>query len=607
MQFKLYFLTFLQLIFSSHCNELERQLDLSHFGPCVLHLKSFKDDITTSDLTANVIRSQFRGRTQPLVSVYNSNSSHNVAQITPNIRIREPCSLQVILGYRRQDEVRLESFIKNSNYTYTVGSLNPYSTFILIPTVLNEGGISIVLEVPYFITLPIRIFLLVVRNMQGFSQNVSKSYYFICFFCKLRFQGIQNTSAIATITTQDFRNDWISDGIHLFFTPSLPSDWDISGCWTKSPTTLFRVGGRYGTKTCIPTAIYFDLLTHTVDQNITAILWQRFDPSHRRFSGYSKFRESVGHSSNYRDSVSVSFVTSGNGYLYYIDCEMKSNQLSFKAWTASFDNIVWLSLFVSVFILPIILSLKLSYNSMKKLLLSYAKELFTATRILLRQGPFPSRPLVITCSISIFFFLSNYENYMTSDLIVPLPKNPMSVKELLATGYYIGYVGLSRLGSKIGFGDKAILEDLKKIGILLPQERLIPITSVTMSNPSPHENGDKNAFYVEIPEEDVSKFIDKHESINPPYCKFFQVQHQFRSTSAFNSYEHTFRTKFLIVQGQLIQAGIVGLFTRNLPLYISHQIKVRSHRSKPPETINDNYISEKTLSLFSSFTAVYLH
>jgi hypothetical protein len=107
--------------------------DTSIFGNCVLHRKRFRDSPITVDVTSIVVvPTRIQANNQPIVSIFNENKT---GSITQEGRIREECSLQIIIGFAPRDSKLLYSLMYFNYYTYLS---RPYSIYVLVLDLLQN-------------------------------------------------------------------------------------------------------------------------------------------------------------------------------------------------------------------------------------------------------------------------------------------------------------------------------------------------------------------------------------------------------------------------------------------------------------------------------------
>jgi hypothetical protein len=114
------------IIFCFLLNILAVNSDIRAFGNCVLHIKRFRDNLLTIDITSLVVVQQPHTNTYPMVSIFSANETRS---IKPVGNIREECSLQIIIGLLPGDSVMLYSYMYNNPYTY---SSRPHSVYLII-------------------------------------------------------------------------------------------------------------------------------------------------------------------------------------------------------------------------------------------------------------------------------------------------------------------------------------------------------------------------------------------------------------------------------------------------------------------------------------------
>jgi hypothetical protein len=112
-------------IFCFIINILAVNSDISAFGNCVLHVKRFRDNLLSVDITSLVVQ-QSHTNTHPMVSILSANETPS---IKPVGKIREECSLQIIIGLLPGDSGMLYSYMYNNLYTY---SSRPHSVYLII-------------------------------------------------------------------------------------------------------------------------------------------------------------------------------------------------------------------------------------------------------------------------------------------------------------------------------------------------------------------------------------------------------------------------------------------------------------------------------------------
>jgi hypothetical protein len=161
----------------------------SMFGNCFLHMKRFCDSPITVDVTSIfVLPTRIQAINQPMVSIFNENKT---GSITQEGRIREECSLQIIIGFAPRDSKLLYSFMYFNYYTYLS---RPYSIYVLVLDLLQ----NLTLHKP-IITLPSSIFVLIFPPSYLPNQTAlhsSPSYFYVCLSCRVLQQPVTNNRVI---------------------------------------------------------------------------------------------------------------------------------------------------------------------------------------------------------------------------------------------------------------------------------------------------------------------------------------------------------------------------------------------------------------------------
>jgi hypothetical protein len=183
--------------------------DIIAFGNCVLHIKRFRDNLLTIDITSLVVVQQPHTNTYPMVSIFSANETRS---IKPVGNIREECSLQVIIGLLPSHSITLYSYMYSNPYTY---SSRPHSVYLII---LDPFTHSVIIY-DDSISLPASIILHKIKTFGAIidcaTLESDASFSYFCLSCKRVIQPVTPKTKVLFVTEYSYQNEWKEPSLNM--------------------------------------------------------------------------------------------------------------------------------------------------------------------------------------------------------------------------------------------------------------------------------------------------------------------------------------------------------------------------------------------------------
>jgi hypothetical protein len=555
--------------------------DMSIFGNCVLHIKRFRDSSITVDITSIVVESQTRTNNQPMVSIFSANMTRF---IKPEGRIREECSLHIIIGFVQSDTKLLSRFMNSNPYTYLSG---PNSISILIlDSLRNLASFPKAL-----VALPSSIFVLkfptyYLRNQTAL--NSSPSYLYLCLSCRVILQSVVKNSDIRFLTEYSYQKEWKRTYLTMQII-SRSRMGKITRCekyiWIKwlapERDTRRTIWGQ-----CNKPAAFWDLAFRLVHPNFTLHLLPKAKYSQAGYSGTfsQKFYNRDCHPSAWQISSSYYTGAAMSGIIY-CDCKRRTESVSFEIWNIGLGMLEW------AFIIGMSAIVSNYYYSMGKGTPTYTGEAFNVFGIILRQGSNKGFLLALfslgMSSVSLLF-----ENTVTSSLVAPKNNPTFDLVELVDEGYRILITGptSNEFGSQLPF----LQDEFFKCNLTLFLDSVALQSTEIMNNPRTFAEDKFSKFFISTMK-DKQLIQQVIKSKVPPHCMCPLIRNDFSHFPVYSFFHHKLTFRIFESVQLLTEAGFHNFLDWNIerlaPNFISKPLNVEN-----PQSTSDSFISLNNLS-----------
>jgi hypothetical protein len=370
-------------IFCFLLNILAVNSDITAFGDCVLHVKRFRDNLLTVDITSLVVVQQSHTNTHPMVSICSTNETRTVKPVG---KIREYCSLQIIIGLLPSDFNILYSYMYNNPYTY---SSRPHSVYLIILDPLTYS----VLIYDDSISLPASILVYKIQTfnaiIDGNAMQSDTSFFYFCLSCNRVMQPAM-ISKLRFVTEYTYQSEWKEPNLNIQAIIFGSLNRHVTGCekfiWKKWLATKLE---RNFWDHCDKPAAFWDLAFRSVHPNVSTTFQTKILFSNPGYSGsFSQkifYRTSRPRAWEMPVSMFHDFAICG---ILYCDCLRRSETTSLVTWSVGFSkydsaNIVSLTLLITAFV-----CIRKCLYSKPGGLMSYIRLFINVLGILLRQGSY---------------------------------------------------------------------------------------------------------------------------------------------------------------------------------------------------------------------------
>jgi hypothetical protein len=557
--------TLVSIIISAHLVHLpqssaenitvEKILDLTVFGTCNIYLKRFREDQGSVDLTAQIILVQQKLRLDYALATID-NATREVPMVNPTIGLFEGCVLNIIVAVVPNDERRLSKFMNNNNYTYCS---NPFSTYILIPDSYNGKSM-----VPYprfsVLLLPVRVFYLLVPTVPIDDVNLyTRPYILVCAHCGESSwdKEMAVNHDLTYISSLNFSSSWLSNDVQIL--SEFQKSYDITGCEHGPWRNFSEPFGSSKRSICNYWFALMDVLVRGVESNLTLSAKYETEISDNRFTGDLDCRYLS--DPQFEDAASAWFLESGSGVLYFCDCNQKSQRQMLKSWFTPFQKPVWLFLMTTYLLLSFTLGAKLQINKRYTNNISaedYVGQFMTVAGIFLRQerASATCQGLLVLTSFCLGVILSQYENYVTSELVVPPPKLEHTLSSLfIAARSKVIFSGSESHTNPNLVEFKA---EIQKWNVKYTKDQL-EVNDKLHYNRLPSENGTTLSYFAfySVVERDL---LLRRLSLVNNKCHCYTIKHSFRQRDAHLTFRLFLRNRFASIANILRESGIISFF-----------------------------------------------
>jgi hypothetical protein len=554
--------------------------DTSIFGNCVLHIKRFRDSSTTVDITSIFVQARAQTNNPPMVSIFSANET---LCIKPEGRIREGCSLNIIIGFVSSHSELLHRFMYFNPYTYL---FRPNSIYILVLDSLRSLHIPISI-----IQLPTSIFILkfppfYVRNHTALYS--SPSYFYVCLACRVLPQPVTNNKRIRYLTEYSYQEQWKVPYLKLQAVVQYgtgPISWCEQYIWRKWLLPKGDVRRNFMGH-CNKPAAFWDLSFRSVHPNFTVSRQTiaKWEPGftgsfsqklYMKVKGFSPSPWQV--SSNHYAGAEISGIV-------YCDCKRRSESVSIEMWNVGFGKLEW-----AVIIWTGAVASIYSY-SMGKGTHTYIGETINVLGIVLRQGSNKGFLLALF-SLAIYSVSLLFEDSVTSSLVASKKNPPFDLAELISAGYRILITGqtTNEFGSHLPF----LQDEFDKFNVTFILSLVRTAYPETVNNPRIFVE-DKFSFFFIATETGKDVIQQRIKSKVPEHCVCPLISNTFSQFPVYSFFNHklTFRI-FEIVQ-RLTEAGLHNFFDWDLqrlaPDFFPNPKVIENAQS-----VSDSFISLKNL------------
>jgi hypothetical protein len=199
-----------------------------------------------------------------MVSIFSANKTRS---IKPVGKIREECSLQIIIGLLPGDSVMLYSYMYNNLYTY---SSRPHSVHLIILDPLTHS----VLIYKDSISLPASIILHKLHTFSAMRDCTTlesdASFFYFCLSCKRVIQPVTPSTKVLFVTEYSYQNEWKKPNLNIQAMIFGSVNRNATGCekfiWKKWFGTKLE---RNFWAHCNKPAAFWDLAFRSVHPNVS--------------------------------------------------------------------------------------------------------------------------------------------------------------------------------------------------------------------------------------------------------------------------------------------------------------------------------------------------
>jgi hypothetical protein len=540
---------------------IEKILDLTVFGQCNIYLKRFRDNQMFLDLTEKIIHVQQENRKDyALTSI--ENYTHLFPGLSPTVSLFEGCVLNVLVGVSPNDGKILDILMINNNYTY---SSTPFSTYILI-TPAYQADAPVIYPRFTMLYLPVRVFYLFVPTLQNDDVNLyTRPYGLVCAHCEEWSWGkiMSVNSNLAYISSLNFSSSWSRNNVQII--DEFADGYDLTGCdegpWLGGYHSRFIISSRRDV--CFYTYSFMDVLVRSVGRNLTLSAKSEIDISDKRFSGH--IYEAYVTDPIFTQAASAWFQYVSIGKLHFCDCNPKSQRELLKAWVTPFERSVWLSMMIMFLLLNLLVGVKLQIgklNSKSSRVKDFVVPILAIAGIFFRQegAKIGNQSLLLLTSFCVGVILLLYENFVTSELVVPPPKLEHNFSGLLtAAGSKVIYTGEDSPTNAelIELETEALKWNIKYLKSQFELKKEIHSAS------PPLQNGTILSYFRFYSAVDSDLELRKLKLLYNK-CHCYIVNHAFKHVHEY-ILSHLFqRKRFISVLNILRETGIFSFFNENI-------------------------------------------
>jgi hypothetical protein len=560
---------------------VETILDLTVFGTCNVYLKMFREDQGTVDLTEKLILVQEKHRKDYTLTCID-NSTRILPMVSPIAGLFESCVLNVVVGIVTNDAGRLYNFMNDNNYTY---SSAPFSTYILIPDTFNAKTVVLHTRLALVI-LPVRVFYLLVPTVKTDDVNLyTRPYILVCAQCDESSWEKKMTvnSDLTYISSLNFSSAWLSNDVQILNGSRV--SYDITGC-DSAPWRDFSVTfGSSQSSVCNDYFALLDVLVRSVGSNLTLSTKSAVDITENRFTGYVDIRYLD--DPHFDEAASAWFLDVAIGALHFCDCTPKSQQQILKAWSKPFEQSVWVHLIITFLLLTLTIGAKLQIErkANHSSTMDYVVPLMTVFGLYLRQESYGRQVLLGVTSLCIGIILSQYENGVTSELVVPPPKYEHNLSSLLST---------ARAKVICSGEESATNPDLHELKIETQKWNIKYLNDQLVVNNEFHEKGlplengtslSYFAFYFAV----ESELLLRTLKLENNKCHCYIIKHPFRPRVAYITFELFLRNRFASIANILRESGIIYFFKEKHREYEGNRILIKLRQEMDRNRYSTDY------------------
>jgi hypothetical protein len=265
-----------------------------------------------------------------------------------------------------------------------------------------------------------------------------------------------------------------------------------------------------------------------------------------------------------------------------------------NAWVTPFSRSVWLGLVITYLLLSVTVGAQLQAGKIcgnKASPDDYTVPFITVAGLFLRQegANVECQSLLTLTSLFIGIILSQYENYVTSELVVPPPKFEHNLSSLMMSAG----VKLIYSGSEIAINADPIelQTQLRKWSITYSKEQL-ELNNGLYRLGLPLFNGTRLAYFGYYSAAEIDLRLRFLKLVNNK-CYCYIVKHTFRPRETYITFELFLRNRFASIANVLRQSGIIQLFSESFYNYeiARGRIQLRRRLEKSANHL-DFFVSE---------------
>jgi hypothetical protein len=574
-------LIFIQVILNIAQVNCFRAADMSIFGPCVIHIKMFRDSRLIEDLSSIIINAQLISRREALFSIFNGTDLDS--QIQPIGSVYEKCSVNVMVGVQPRHDKLLHDWMYTSAYTF---SQKPHSIYVIA---LDSETNSMMID-KATIMLPVSIFVINIYTNSVELESEPRFWYY-CSSCTYPLQPVLNKNNIRLLSDSNYERKWQYPKLNLQAKVSRITG-EITLCekyiWEKWLAS-FDDDIRETYSVCSKSFSFLDLVARSTHPNMTISLVNVVNRMSDGFSGQLIYGSWT--TANHLDpwlASSTYFHRPAAATIIYCNCDRQSDVSTFESCVKCFSLTLWLSIFGICALVQMYLSAT-QFTKQGTLAFGLFLELImNVISLVVRQGNCTTRVLALF-SFVMFLVTSLYENSMTSDIIVPAVKPEMELSQLILSGYKVLYVGANTYRSQID----SVKEAFKLSRTPFDSSKVHLMTNAMFTDPKTFSS-DKNGYFVVATENSRKIILGRIQSYVPSHCWCTSVKNELQSFRTFSGYKHRLTEKIFRYINLLNQAGIDQLFDQDIT-QASSDISDEKKFHKQNVSSGDHYVSLKNL------------
>ncbi|OXA39559.1 hypothetical protein Fcan01_25705 [Folsomia candida] len=521
---------------------------------CVFHIKLFSSSQTIIDTLETLLLVNSHNRI-PWTS--QSSSAPDLAPVRNSIHFRAKCVLHILLRPSDQGWLRMANYMSANHYTYESELRSNYIVILnRSPTVADIfSGL---------LKWPVRVLFC---HMDRFKH--AATWFYFCAYCIPPIIEVPANSAshMFSLGPQSYSSLWRRN-IEIY------SNWPrtLTHAHAKSCPTAREMKAR-----C---AHNVNMLQSVASHNNVNVLHTSNDISRNLFGYiYSDVYFVPNDVFSYENTDSVHFIGIKGWSIVYCDLTRRATSIQFSAWVEAFEPAIFYGLLISGSFI-VLLSLKDG---------TMIGGIFNVVSAILKQNVSKNGALLVIFSFMIIFLSSQYENDLTSKLIVKEELKPLeTLKQLVDSGFQLVDIkqhgGVDQLDSWSSY-----YQDFKQSKIL--DKLNTSILVVDMGEPDvvgeKYLGRNKRALIVRVLRESYSDYVAKRLSIRLA-GKCFRMEGKLNLQAHFCKFFVHIMKNMRESMTHLIEGGFERYW---LGLDVLADLQILAHLKKAETVVGEEFIS----------------